>query len=71
MDRKRIAAAVLALGILVFALSALADEVGVGEGSGIGWKQVVGMAAGVAAVAVGGLWWRSGPGTPDPGSPEE
>lgn len=60
MDRKRIGASLLALGVVMFVLSAIADPIGVGDGSGVGWKQVVGMVAGAAAIAIGAVWWRSG-----------
>jgi hypothetical protein len=70
VDRRRIAVVLLAGGCVLVAVSALADEIGVGEGSGVGWKQVVGMVVGVAAIAVGALWWRSGAGAPEAGSPE-
>jgi hypothetical protein len=71
VDRKRIGVILLALGILVFALSALADEIGVGEGSGIGWKQVVGMVGGGAAIVVGALWWRAARGASEAASPAD
>lgn len=60
MDRKRIGSILLALGVVMLVLSALADPIGVGEGSGIGWKQVVGMVAGAIAIVIGAVWWRSG-----------
>ncbi len=54
MDRKRLVWILVGLGVVLLALSALADPIGVGEGDGIGWKQVVGMIAG-GALAVTGL----------------
>ena len=53
MDRKRLAWALVALGAALAALSALADPLGIGEGGGIGYKQVTGMVVGGVLVAAG------------------
>ena len=53
MDRKRLAWALVALGAALAALSALADPLGIGEGGGIGYKQVTGMVVGGAMVVAG------------------
>ena len=53
MDRGRFAWVLVAVGGALVALSALADPLGIGEGGGIGYKQVTGMAVGGALVAVG------------------
>ena len=53
MDRKRLGWALVALGAVLVALSALADPIGVGDGDGIGFKQVTGMIVGGVVVAAG------------------
>ena len=53
MDRKRLAWALVALGAVLAALSALADPLSIGEGGGIGYKQVTGMVVGGVLVAAG------------------
>ena len=54
MDRKRLSWALVALGAALFAISALADPLSLGDGNGIGAKQVTGMIVG-GVVAVAGL----------------
>jgi hypothetical protein len=39
--------------VLLFLVSLSADAIGVGEGTGIGWKQIVGAVVGVVIAAVG------------------
>lgn len=51
---RRIAALAVAAGLVVVALAALADPLGLGEGSGFGWKQAVGIVVG-AVIALAGL----------------
>jgi hypothetical protein len=43
----------LTVGVLLFLVSLTADSVGIGEGTGIGWKQICGAAAGVIIAAIG------------------
>jgi hypothetical protein len=51
------------LGIVLLAVSLFADQLGIGNGGGIGGKQLAGAAVGiVVAVAGGWLVWRK-PGT--------
>ena len=71
MDRKRLAWALVAVGAALGALSALADPLGIGEGGGVGYKQVTGMvvagllvAAGVALLVVARRSTGSGPAAP-------
>jgi hypothetical protein len=47
------AVVVLVVGVLVFLVSLTADFFGIGEGTGIGWKQITGAAIGVVIAAVG------------------
>jgi hypothetical protein len=59
VERYRFGAILLALGALLLVLSALADPIGIGEGGGIGWKQIVGMVVGAAAIVFGALLMRA------------
>jgi hypothetical protein len=43
----------LALGVLLFVVSLAADTVGIGEGTGIGWKQITGALVGAVIAAIG------------------
>jgi len=43
----------LVVGVLIFLVSLAADAVGIGEGTGIGWKQIVGAVVGFVVAAVG------------------
>ena len=54
MDRKRVGGIVVAVGVVLLVISALAEPIGLGDGDGFGWKQVTGVIIG-AAVAVFGL----------------
>ena len=47
------AVVVLVVGVLIFLVSLTADSLGVGEGTGIGWKQITGAVVGVVIAAVG------------------
>jgi hypothetical protein len=54
--RKRILGTVLiVLGAVLLIVSLAADVIGIGNGNGFGWKQILGSIAGVL-VAVGGGW---------------
>ena len=46
-------AVVLVIGVVIFLVSLLADAFGIGEGTGIGWKQILGSCVGLAVAAVG------------------
>jgi hypothetical protein len=43
----------LATGVLVFLVSLTADAIGIGEGTGIGWKQILGAVVGLVIAAFG------------------
>ena len=43
----------LLIGVLVFFVSLTADAFGIGEGTGIGWKQITGAVIGVVIAAIG------------------
>jgi hypothetical protein len=53
MNRTRSGWLLVVVGVVVLAVSALADPIGIGEGSGFGWKQAVGMVAGLLVAALG------------------
>jgi hypothetical protein len=54
MDYKKIATIVLLVaGIVLLALSLLADPIGIGSGSGFGRNQIVGVIVGVIAIVAG------------------
>ena len=67
MERRQIGYLVAALGALLIVVSALADPIGVGEGSGFGWKQAVGIVVGAVLVAVG-AWLLYGRAADEPAS---
>ncbi|MCW8984139.1 MAG: hypothetical protein OQK55_02270 [Thermoanaerobaculales bacterium] len=45
----------LAVGVLVFFVCLTADAFGIGEGTGIGWKQITGVVIGLIIAAVGAI----------------
>ena len=59
MSKRTIGVLVIVLGVVVLVVSLSADALGIGNGAGIGWKQILGAVVGVL-VAVGGGWlvWR-------------
>lgn len=54
MSRKSLGAAVTAIGVIVVAIAALADQIGIGNEDAFGWKQIAGVVVG-AVVAVSGI----------------
>jgi hypothetical protein len=54
MDRRRMGYLAVAIGAVLLVVSAAADPLGIGEGGGFGWKQVVGVIVGAAIAAAGG-----------------
>jgi len=56
MSKKTLGILVAVLGVLVLAVSLLADTFGIGTGRGMGLKQIVGTAAG-ALLAIVGLYY--------------
>ena len=54
MSTKTIGLALIIIGVLVLAVSLLADYIGLGSGpAGIGWKQLLGAGIGLVAAIVG------------------
>ena len=52
----------LIVGVLVVVLSALADPLGLGESPGFGWRQGLGVIAGLLSMLLGVRWRRTGSG---------
>ena len=55
MSNKTIGIVLIILGVGMMIVSLAADVIGIGNGTGIGWKQILGAVVGVL-VAVGGGW---------------
>jgi len=54
MSTKTIGIALIVIGVLVLAVSLLADYLGLGSGpAGIGWKQLIGAGVGLVVAVVG------------------
>jgi hypothetical protein len=53
MDRKLIGGIVIAVGVVLLVLSALADQIGVGDDGGFGWKQATGVIVGGVLIVIG------------------
>lgn len=45
--------AMLTFGVLLFLVSLTADSLGIGEGTGVGWKQITGAVVGLIMAATG------------------
>jgi hypothetical protein len=52
MDRETVGWMLVSAGAVIFLFSALADAIGIGEGS-FGWKQILGVILGAGVVAIG------------------
>ena len=59
MSKRTLGIALIILGLLLAIVSLAADALGIGNGAGIGWKQILGAVIGVL-VALGGVWWGWG-----------
>ncbi len=59
MSRKGMGVVLLVVGIAILVGAAAADPLGIGGAAGFGWKQMVGVSAGVLVAAVGLARWRS------------
>jgi hypothetical protein len=53
MSRSRAGFVLAALGAVFAVVSALADPLGIGEGGGVGYKQVTGIVVGAVLILVG------------------
>ena len=52
MDRNLVGGIVTAVGVVLLVLSALADQVGIGD-TGFGWQQALGVIVGAVVAVVG------------------
>ena len=59
MSKRTIGIVFIILGVVLAVVALAADKFGIGNGAGIGWKQILGAVIGVL-VAVGGAWWGWG-----------
>ena len=50
---RALAVSLLVAGMLLFLFSLTADATGIGEGTGVGWKQITGAVIGVVIAAIG------------------
>ena len=60
MNSTRTGWLLVGVGVVVLAFSALADPIGIGEGGGVGWKQIVGIVAGALVAGWGAVVVRRG-----------
>jgi hypothetical protein len=54
MSRRSLGGVLVALGLILAALSALADQIGIGDEAAFGWQQIGGLVVGLL-VAIAGL----------------
>ena len=57
---RAFAVSLLVFGVLLFLVSLTADTIGIGEGTGVGWKQITGTVIGVVTAAIGIVRLRRG-----------
>jgi hypothetical protein len=57
---RTLAVSLLVAGVLLFLVSLTADASGIGEGTGVGWKQITGAVIGVVIAAIGMVRLRRG-----------
>ncbi len=62
MSNRFVGRAMLVAGVLIFLVSAAADQLGIGGAPGIGWKQLSGIALGVVIAGAGITRLRQGKG---------
>jgi len=48
----------IVVGVALFSVSLTADAFGIGEGTGIGWKQITGFVVGLIIAAIGAVQIR-------------
>ena len=53
MGGKTLGLVLVAVGVVLFVISAFAEPLGLGDDDGVGWKQVTGMIVGGVVVAAG------------------
>jgi hypothetical protein len=57
VDSNTIGWGVTGLGVVLVAVSVLADPLGIGLSPAFGWKQILGIVVGIALI-FGGQYWR-------------
>ena len=55
MQPRSFGLALAAVGIVVVAVAALADQIGLGESDALGWKQILGVVVGVVIAVAGSV----------------
>ena len=58
MNKKTTALSLLVLGLILVALSLAADLIGLGEGSGMGYRQIAGLVVGLVGIVAGAMLLR-------------
>jgi hypothetical protein len=58
MNTKTISIILLVLGLLLATISLFADSIGLGEGSGMGYRQIAGLVVGLGLALTGALLLR-------------
>ena len=53
MSRRSLGSALVALGLVVTAISALANQIGIGDDDSFGWLQISGVVVGLLVAAAG------------------
>ncbi len=53
MSRRSLGFALLAVGLVFAAISALADQIGIGDEEAFGWQQIGGLVVGLLVAAAG------------------
>lgn len=59
MSKRALGQTASIVGALVVLLSALADQIGIGQYPGFGWRQVLGIVLGLVLVWRGFMWSRN------------
>jgi hypothetical protein len=58
MNTKTISIILLVLGLLLATISLFADSIGLGEGSGMGYRQIAGLVVGLVGIVAGAMLLR-------------
>ena len=59
MPQRALSQTSLIAGVLIVLVSALADQIGIGQYPGFGWRQVLGIVLGLVLVWRGFMWRRN------------
>jgi predicted MFS family arabinose efflux permease len=59
MSRRSLGSALIALGLILAVVFALADQIGIGDGEGFGWRQLTGVIVGLLVAVAGYLTMRT------------